>query len=137
MTAEIAVALPALVLVALVLVWVVGVAAAYVRCGDAAREAARALGRGDATTVAVDVVRRIAPAGASVDTATSGSMVEVTVRAVVRPPGVLGRVVPAAAVSGSASAWLEAAGQTATGPAPQTGASPGTGPAPQIGTEAG
>jgi Flp pilus assembly protein TadG len=46
-TAELATALPVLVLLALVAVMIVGIAQARVRCADAAREAARAVARGD------------------------------------------------------------------------------------------
>src|SRR6266567_850350 len=46
-TAELATALPVLVLLALVAVMIVGLAQARVRCADAAREAARAIARGD------------------------------------------------------------------------------------------
>lgn len=46
-TAETAVVLPVLVLLALVAVAAIGVAQARVRCADAAREAARSAARGD------------------------------------------------------------------------------------------
>jgi Flp pilus assembly protein TadG len=48
-TAELATALPVLVLLLLISIAAVGVAQARVRCADAAREAARAIARGDAS----------------------------------------------------------------------------------------
>jgi Flp pilus assembly protein TadG len=57
-TAELATALPVLVLLALVAVMIVGLAQARVRCADAAREAARAIARGD--PAAADGVARAA-----------------------------------------------------------------------------
>jgi hypothetical protein len=51
-----------------------------VRCVDAAREAARLAARGDERS-AVDVARRIAPAGASVQVRRDGEFVIATVRA--------------------------------------------------------
>jgi hypothetical protein len=58
-------------------------------------------------------------------------VVEVRVRADVRPPGSLGRLLPDSTVVGSATAWLEPETNAGTGPewlAPDPSA--GTGPTP-------
>jgi TadE-like protein len=116
-TAEVAVALPALVLVTVTLMWLVSVAAAQIRCADAAREAARVLARGDKSDDAQAIVARTAPPGSSMTSQVRDDVVEVRVRADIRPPGSLGRVLPAAAVVGSATAWLEPDSNASTGAA--------------------
>lgn len=88
MTAETAVALPALVLLVAMLVWGVVAAAAQIRCVDAARVGARAAARGDGNAVAL--ARAAAPPGASVSVSTGGDTVRVTVEAPSPAPGRLG-----------------------------------------------
>ncbi|MDX2376906.1 hypothetical protein M4I32_08865 [Microbacterium sp. LRZ72] len=78
MTAEVAVALPAFVLVVLLGLGALGAGARAVRMQDAAADAARALGRGDSTAVAVAAVAATSPtAGLAVDR--PGELVCVTV----------------------------------------------------------
>lgn len=86
-TAELAAALPVLVLLAFVGVAAVGVGQARVRCADAAREAARAIARGD-PGAAAGLARAAAGDGAGVlsTRSTSGDTV-VTVRLRLRPVG--------------------------------------------------
>lgn len=84
-TAEAAVALPGLVLIAALLLWAVLVGSAKVRCVDAAREAARAAARGDPQAVALG--RAAAPPGASVAVSEAGDMVRAEVSAVSSGPG--------------------------------------------------
>ncbi|MCX4754269.1 TadE family type IV pilus minor pilin [Kitasatospora purpeofusca] len=84
-TAETAVALPALVLLAALLVWAVLAAAAQLRCVDAAREGARAAARGEAD--AVGVARAAAPPGAAVLVDLAPDTVRVTVDAPYGAPG--------------------------------------------------
>ncbi|WP_342791806.1 TadE family type IV pilus minor pilin [Kitasatospora atroaurantiaca] len=90
MTAETAVALPALVLLAAMLIWGVVAAAAEIRCVDAARVGARAAARGDADAAAL--AQAAAPAGAAVQVAQDGDTVRVTVEAPCSGPGRLGAV---------------------------------------------
>lgn len=71
-TAELATALPVLVLLAFVAVAAVGVGQARVRCADAAREAARTIARGD-PDAAPRLVRAAAGHGAIVFNAGWGS----------------------------------------------------------------
>ncbi|MET9613020.1 TadE family type IV pilus minor pilin [Kitasatospora indigofera] len=89
-TAETAVVLPALVLLAAMLVWGVVAAAAQIRCVDAARVGARAAARGD--TDAVALARSAAPPGAEVRLVTEGESVRVTVAAHCPGPGGLAAV---------------------------------------------
>jgi hypothetical protein len=86
-TVEAAFALPILVLVTVGLVWLVAAAAGQLRCIDAAREAARVAARGDGSSSAVAVARRLAPANASVSVSRGGGEVTASVHAVVTPFG--------------------------------------------------
>ncbi|MGI8879422.1 MAG: TadE family type IV pilus minor pilin [Jatrophihabitans sp.] len=89
-TAELAAALPVLVLLVFAGVSAVHVVDARVRCLDAAREAVRAAARGDPR--AVSLARSVAPPGAQITVrggAGSGSgQVSATVSVVVHPLGV-------------------------------------------------
>jgi TadE-like protein len=100
-TAELAAAMPVVVL--LLLAGMTGVSAVIteLRCVDAAREAARTAARGGP---GVPAGRRAAPPGASVAVTTDGDTVHATVRATVRP---LGPHLPGFAVEGSAVAAVE------------------------------
>ena len=86
-TAELAVALPALVLVLALALAALDVGIAQVRCVDAARIGARLLARGDAPGRALAEVRAAAPRGAQVGVEMTGERVGVTVTAAL--PGLL------------------------------------------------
>lgn len=90
-TAETAVALPALVLLTAMLVWGVIAAAAQLHCVDAARVGARAAARGD--TNAVALAQSAAPSGAVVRLTAEGDSVHVTVEAPCPGPGRLAALV--------------------------------------------
>ncbi|MFD7831244.1 TadE family type IV pilus minor pilin [Kitasatospora sp. NPDC059803] len=81
-------ALPALVLLAAMLIWGVLAAAAQIRCVDAARVGARAAARGE--TDAAELARAAAPPGAQVRVAMAAEVVRVEVDAPCRAPGRLG-----------------------------------------------
>ena len=86
---ELAAAVPILVLFAYVLLTALGVAQARMKCADAAREAARAVARGDlnrAETVAAQTAGR--PVTVSVSRQADGLLV-VSVQSEIRPGGVL------------------------------------------------
>lgn len=98
-TAELAVALPGLVLLLGAGSWLLALVGAQLRCSDAAAEAARALGRGESASVARQVAQQVAPHGAAVSFgfpavrrlmvgpgSGGGNMVRVQVRAELRPP---------------------------------------------------
>jgi secretion/DNA translocation related TadE-like protein len=85
-TAEVAIALPAVVL-ALVVVLAVGAAvSAQLRCVDAARAGARAAARGQPPAEVSAFARRIAPAGARVGIDLTGNTATVSVLATLRLP---------------------------------------------------
>ncbi|WP_432928730.1 TadE family type IV pilus minor pilin [Microbispora sp. CA-135349] len=86
MTAETAVALPALVLVLTASLWVVTIAGAQLRCVDAAQAGARAAARGEATEEVSATVLRLAPEGATVSISAGADTTRVEVIATVRPP---------------------------------------------------
>ncbi|MEV7597928.1 TadE family type IV pilus minor pilin [Kitasatospora sp. NPDC089797] len=87
-TAETAVVLPALVLLAAMLVWAVLAAAAQITCVDAARIGARAAARGESD--AVELARAAAPPGARVRMAVAADTVRIDVDAPCVAPGRLG-----------------------------------------------
>lgn len=79
-TAELAVLLPALVLLLVLAVRGVAVGLASLECADAARAAARAAARGEPRAVAERAGLALAPPGAQVEIAVRGDRVEVVVR---------------------------------------------------------
>lgn len=107
MTAELAVALPALLILLCVALWAVATGAAQLRCLDAAREGARASARGEAPEIVLDAVRRAAPAHATVRVSRDGGLVHISVSASVAPLGQLAGRAPSLRVSGTASASVE------------------------------
>ncbi|MFY0409566.1 TadE family type IV pilus minor pilin, partial [Solicola sp. PLA-1-18] len=78
-TAETAVVLPFVLVVAGLLVWVVGLGVTQVRLVDAAREGARSVARGDGEREVVARVRRDAPDGARVQVLRGAGTTEVVV----------------------------------------------------------
>ena len=91
-TAELAVALPALLAVLVIGVNALMIGVAQIRCVDAARVAARAAARGDPAASVVEVGARVAPRGAGIAVSggagTAGG--QVTVRVTVAAPGPIG-----------------------------------------------
>jgi hypothetical protein len=109
-TAELATAVPALLLVLVVGVGAVQVGVDQVRCVDAARLAARALARGDEEGPARSLAQRAAPAGSTVAVTSSGPEVTVEVS--------VGRELAgwrAVTVRGSATAQREVSGAVSEG----------------------
>lgn len=84
-TAEAAVALPAMVLFAMALAWALLAVCAQIQCVDAARAGARAAARQDPSDAVVAMARRVAPDGARVTVRREGDLVHVVVAA--NPPG--------------------------------------------------
>lgn len=105
-TAELAVAVPSLVLVLALSLAALDLGIAHVRCVDAARAGARLLARGEPAGPVLEEVRGAAPRGARVDVARSGGRVTVTVTADVPP--LLAPLGGVAAPVGSAVARVEA-----------------------------
>ncbi len=126
-TAEIAVAIPAVVLLLGGLIAVLAAVAAQLRCVDAAREGARAAARGDPASAVIAIAQQAAPDGAAVSVATNGETVTVTVQAPTRP---IGGLVGTYTVTASATGRMEpAVDEAETVPAPK-GAGAVAGPAP-------
>lgn len=103
-TAELALALPAVVLVMAVLLVTAGAATVQLRCAEGARAGARvaALGQSDAEVVAV--ARRVAGPGAVVDVQREPPWVEVAVSADVPGSWFTGGRLE---ISASATGWIE------------------------------
>lgn len=80
-TAELAAAIPALVLVLVLALSAIATVTDQVRCVDAARATARALARGDGEAAALDVGRRLAPPRATFSVSRSDREVSVVVHA--------------------------------------------------------
>ncbi|MFG2148251.1 TadE family type IV pilus minor pilin [Streptomyces sp. NPDC048696] len=89
MTAEAAVAIPALAVFALALLWAVMAAAAQIECVDAARAGARAAARSEAEGAVLAAARSAAPDGARVTLDRSGDLWRVRVEAPTPGPGAL------------------------------------------------
>ena len=108
-TAETAMVLPVLALLLAVALWSIAVAAAQLRCIDAARDGARALARGESDAVATEVARAAAPAGAQVEVRQDGDRVVVVVSARVGFGSGPLSAIPAPTVSATAATVAETA----------------------------
>ena len=106
-TAELAMVLPLLLAVTAGLVWFLVVGLGQIRAADAAREAARALARGEDHATATDLATTIGPPGSRVVVSESDGLVEVTVTARIDGPGGVLAALPGAEVSASATAAVE------------------------------
>ncbi|WP_419996241.1 TadE family type IV pilus minor pilin [Streptomyces boninensis] len=89
-TAEAAVAIPALVLVAMGLLWGLVAACAQIQCVDAARAGARAAARSESAGASTAAARAAAPQGARVELSREGELVRVRVAAAAPGPWGLG-----------------------------------------------
>ncbi|MGK5556395.1 TadE family type IV pilus minor pilin [Actinomadura kijaniata] len=85
-TAEVALALPTLVLVAAVVLWGIRVASVHLACADAARSGARAAARGEAIPAVRDFVARAIPRGAAIDIRRDAATTRVSITAKVPAP---------------------------------------------------
>ena len=85
-TAELAVAIPAVVLLFGVILTAVAAGVAQVRAEEAARAAARELARGEPPNVVAATVQRMAGAGARPEVKADGETVSVTIRVAVSGP---------------------------------------------------
>lgn len=111
-TAELAVAIPSVVLVLALCLVAVGAGVDQIRCVDAARIASRAAARGDDTGRVRALAAEAAPAGADVAVATVAGGVRVTVTA---RAGGWGGVLPSWTLTASAVTPVES---TSTGGPP-------------------
>lgn len=106
-TAETAVALPSVFLVALILVWVLAVVTAQLQCVDAARAGARAVSRGESVAASEAAALQAAPDGSTVTISRSGDFVQVEVAAEVEAAGGLLGFLPTVRVDGVAHTIAE------------------------------
>lgn len=102
-TAETAMVLPVLFLVALLACWLLLAGVTELRCADLAEVAARALARGDSPAAVLASVQRAAP-GARVEVSSDSESVTVVVRWAVPKPGGFAVFLPVLTASGSAMA---------------------------------
>lgn len=109
-TAELALGIPLLCAVTLGLVWLLSVGVAQIRTVDAAREAARAVARGDDPISAVAAGQRVAPDGVAVTVATEGDRVVARASGQVEGPGGLFSFLPGVSLGSEAVAVLEPSG---------------------------
>ncbi|UYQ63540.1 TadE family type IV pilus minor pilin [Streptomyces peucetius] len=114
-TAEAAVAVPALVVFAMALVWALTAAAAQIQCVDAARAGARAAARSEPRAAALAAARSAAPKGSAVTLTRSGDLWRVRVESDTPGPGALALTLSAEAVASAEDAVGRGAG--AAGPA--------------------
>lgn len=98
-TAEAAVAVPALVMFTMGLVWALMAASAQIQCVDAARAGARAAARSEPRAAAVAAARSAAPSGSAVTLSRNGDLWRVRVEADTPGPGVLALALSAEAVA--------------------------------------
>lgn len=99
-------ALPVLVLLTTAMVWFIAFGAGQIRSTDAAREAARALARGESEAVARELVQRVDPGAEVRISRGDGRVVVVVQHSFDGPAGVLGSL--GGRTRGEAVAVLEA-----------------------------
>jgi Kef-type K+ transport system membrane component KefB len=112
-TAEFAVALPAVVMVVVAAVCAVIAVTDQMRCVDAAAIAARLAARGEPAAVVRTAALQAAPAGARLELLATATTVTATVTAHLTAPGFLHRL-PAITARGKMVAAREAGGPAAT-----------------------
>lgn len=106
-TAELALGLPLLLAVTVGLVWLLSVGAAQIRVVDGAREAARALARGDPEPVAFARATRVAGDGSRVTATYADGEVTVSLSRRVSGPGGILEVLPSVRLHAEAVAAAE------------------------------
>jgi hypothetical protein len=115
-TAEVAVALPALVLVLAVALWAVKIAATQVTCTDAARSGARAAARGESLPAVRTRVAQALPPGARIEVQRDGETTRVEI--VVSIPAPIASGLPSLLVKAHATAATEPGAADASATAP-------------------
>ncbi|MFD9969102.1 TadE family type IV pilus minor pilin [Streptomyces sp. NPDC059017] len=98
-TAEAAVAVPALVVFTMALVWALMAASAQIQCVDAARAGARAAARSEPEAAALSAARSVAPAGSKISLGRDGDLWRVRVEAASPGPGTAALTLSAEAVA--------------------------------------
>lgn len=106
-TAELVLGLPLLMVVTLGMVWLLAVGTAQLRVVDGAREAARALARGDPDATAFARAQQVAGEGSRVSAARAGDRVTVRVTRRLDAPGGLGEFLPPVDLAADAVSTVE------------------------------
>lgn len=106
-TAEAALVMPLIAAFAMALAWLITAVINEIRVVDAARDAARAVARGEDEQTAAAAARRTAPDDADVQVSYDGELVTVTVAAHSDPPGWLLVPLPSIPIESSASVAVE------------------------------
>lgn len=106
-TAEAALGISLLAMVAIGLAWMVCLGVVAIQAQDAAREAVRSLARGDDSAAATSLAEGVAPPGSTIATQTDGQLVRVTVRSPVRGPGGIFGFIGPLVVKGQAVGLVE------------------------------
>ena len=106
-TAELAVILPAVLLVVVLALWSLMAVFAHLACLDAASAGARALARGDSPAAVRSMAGLMAPEGAEISLGDEGGLVVVAVRSRVALPGPWRGSWPGVQVGGVARAVAE------------------------------
>ncbi|WUT36997.1 TadE family type IV pilus minor pilin [Streptomyces sp. NBC_00690] len=107
-TAEAAVAVPALVIFTLSLVWALMSSATQIQCVDAARAGARAAARSEPTTTVLAAAKSVAPEGARVAVEREGDLWRVRVDSPAPGPDGLGIMLSAEAAAHAEDALVGA-----------------------------
>jgi Flp pilus assembly protein TadG len=106
-TAEAALVLPIVAAFAMAMIFLMSIALTKVSTVDAARDAARALARGEEETSAVDQAMATAPRGAQIGIEQGADTVTVTVRAETRSPEWLLLPMPPVTIESTSTVTLE------------------------------
>ncbi|MBE1532227.1 TadE family type IV pilus minor pilin [Actinomadura algeriensis] len=109
-TAEIAVALPALVLITAIVLWGMTAVSIQLTCNDAARTGARAAARGESLAAVRELVAKAVPEGARVKVTRDAAVVHVHVSVQVEAPAAAR--LPALTVQAHAAAATEPSATT-------------------------
>jgi Flp pilus assembly protein TadG len=106
-TAEVAIALPVLLTLLFLGIWLIGVVTANIRCIDAARDVARAVARGESAETAQEIGRRTAPDNATITVTRTNSDIHVTVTATPEGNASLLAALPATPITAEATLQSE------------------------------
>jgi len=106
-TAEVAIALPVLLTLLFLGIWLIGVVTTNIRCIDAARDVARAVARGESPAAAQELGRRTAPDNATITITRTDSDIHVRVTATPEGNAPLLAALPATPITAEATLQSE------------------------------
>ncbi len=106
-TAELAVAIPSLILVLLIAIWLVGAVSIQAQCAEAARIGARAAARGETDEIVRGWSTRAAPPGSEISIRRGDDVIVVEVRFSTHAIGILADIAPDINITMSSTAPRE------------------------------